>query len=145
MLFILKKVPLNMSLIDYCLLFKKIFGLDAEWRKENFLVIFSMSTLFLTKYLYLLTTSIHLIWIWNNNLPICSWWGNHIRFRKVEIQILPSLCLKNVVFHLKTLHYQHYQRKDIIFQQKELRHKKIMHLKIFIFTRTFFLIASYQI
>ena len=35
--------------------------------------------------------------------------------------------------------------KDIIFQEKNLKHRKIMYLTNFIFARTFFLIAPYQI
>ena len=38
-----------------------------------------------------------------------------------------------------------FERKETIFQEKYLIHKQIMHLTNFIFTRTFFLIASYQI
>ena len=38
----------------------------------------------------------------------------------------------------------HLEEKSF-FQNKKLKHKKIMHLTNFIFTQTFFLIASYQI
>ena len=37
-----------------------------------------------------------------------------------------------------------FERKDINFQEKNLKDKKIMHLTNFIFTRTFFLNASYR-
>ena len=38
-----------------------------------------------------------------------------------------------------------FERKEINLQEEKLNHKKIMHLTNFIFTQTFFLIASYQI
>ena len=38
-----------------------------------------------------------------------------------------------------------FERRKIIFHEKNLEHKRIMHWPNFIFTRTFFLITSYQI
>ena len=48
-------------------------------------------------------------------------------------------------FYGKKDYWRDHLKKEIIFQETNLKHKKIMHLTNFIFTRTFFLIASYQI